>query len=270
MDQFINQIKTLVTGLLCLCVMILMVTPFCHATQIMVDDPVSLYEEAKQAYYNHEYLKAEDIFYNLAEPLGLRAGYLHYNLGNTYFNMGKNGRALQHYEKALLTLPRYPDLLQNLELLRSKLTDTTGESFSDYLLRTFYFWSVWLSYFEFQWLFIVFTVLFWGIFLWRRLRLKPLFGGIFLSLTVVYAYFVFGYHLKCDRARPGEFGIVLVPEVEVKASYLEKEKPIFVLHEGTKVRLIDRQELGKKKVWIRVALPEGQKGWVRENTIGRI
>lgn len=241
-----------------------------QATEIRIDDPVELYKTAEQAYYDQEYPKAEDIFFNLAEQCGPGCGGLHYNLGNVYFKMGKLGRALQHYEKAKLTLPRDPDLKQNLVLAESRLADATGESFGGYLLRTFYFWSGWISYFEFQFAFILLTLALGGWCFWQKIRMQPVVSGRFAFLTLVYVYFVFGYHLKCSHSRPGEFGIVLLPELEVRASYLQTEKPVFVLHEGTKVRIIDMQNLGPKKNWIKVALPEGQKGWVKENTIGRI
>lgn len=235
-----------------------------------IDDSALRYDDARQAYYNHEYPKAEDIFFNLSQELGDKNAYLYYNLGNTYFNMGKIGRALQYYEKARLYLPRYTELQQNLALARSKVVDETNESFSDYLLRTFYFWSGWISFYEFQFALVVFTILFWLLVIVRRLRHKPFVSHTVLVLALFYGYFVFGCHLKTDQNRPQEQGIVLVPEVEVKASYLEKEKPIFILHEGTKVRVIDGQNFGEKNQWLKIALPEGQKGWVKSNTIGRI
>lgn len=233
-------------------------------------DPDLLYEEAKQAYYNHEYPKAEDIFFNLTRDAGHQSAFLYYNLGNTYFNMGKIGRALQYYEKAMLYLPRDPDLRQNLDLARGKIVDQVTESFSDYLLRTFYFWSAWLSFYEFQLALVVLTILFWLLPVVKRLRHKSPLSQTVLVLAVFYAYFAFGCYLKTEQNRPQEQGIVLVPELEVKASYLEKEKPIFLLHEGTKVRVIDEQNFGDKKQWLKIALPEGQKGWVKANTIGRI
>ena len=228
------------------------------------------YESAKDAYYKHEYAKAEDIFFNLSRELGDKNGYLFYNLGNTYFNMGKMGRAIQYYEKAALFIPRYPELKQNLVLARAKLADTIDESFGDYLLRTFYFWAAWVSFYEFQFVLVVVTFLFWGALTWRRLYCKTLMSHTVLVLLLCYGYFTLGCWLKSEHSRPGEFGIILLPEVEAKASYLEREKSLFVLHEGTRVRLIDEQDLGPKNRWIRVALPAGQKAWVKSNTIGRI
>ncbi|MBI2340531.1 MAG: SH3 domain-containing protein [Deltaproteobacteria bacterium] len=64
--------------------------------------------------------------------------------------------------------------------------------------------------------------------------------------------------------------MVLKPEIEVRPTYLESEKALFKLHEGSKVRVIDEQKFGKKEAWVEVALPQGQKGWVRAEELGII
>lgn len=43
---------------------------------------------------------------------------VHYNLGNTYYRLGEPGRAVLHYERALLLQPSHPEARANLESVR--------------------------------------------------------------------------------------------------------------------------------------------------------
>lgn len=238
------------------------------AAGVRANDFAARYAEAEAAYYAKNFDLAESLLKDLSVARGDNS-YLNYDLGNVYFKKGDLGRAIQHYEKARLLLPRFTDLQTNLGIARQRIPQTAEESFSVYLMRTFYFWNATVSEPEFALGFSLLTILFW-VTIFARWK-----GGHLLSAAVgtfflVYAYVTVGFYLKHDAERPGAFGVVLVPKTEAKASYLEKDQALFFLDVGVKVKIVDRQDFGSGQNWLRLQLPQGQKGWVPAASIGII
>lgn len=226
------------------------------------------YEKATQSYFSQNYKQAAQQFEALIAEYP-QNGYLHYNLGNSYFKMGQLGKAVYQYEKAYQLIPRQADLQTNLKLAQKKLTDEVGESLSDYLMGTFYtFWSGYLTLPEYQILFLLVSFFFWGQAFWILIRRQKWTRLRFALSFFFFIYIGLGYHLKSDLQAPGQYGIVLVPQADVKAIYMDKDKALFQIHEGTKVRVIDSQEFAPDQSWVRIQLPAGQKGWVRSQAIG--
>ena len=65
--------------------------------------------------------------------------------------------------------------------------------------------------------------------------------------------------MKVDEA------IVIAPVASIKSSPGDAGKSIFVLHEGTKVSILD--DLGE---WRKIELSDGRQGWVLDNSIEEI
>lgn len=254
-------------GLFFIFLVLMTVTSFAWAQDS--SDFQASYEKAKQDYFNKNYETALSQFQVLAEA---RPGnpYLLYNLANTYFHLGQNGEAIRYYEKALWDLPRETDLKDNLLVARVKLLDKVQESFADYLTKTFYFWVPFITLSEYQVLLMSLSALFWLPLLFLTYKNKVALKSVFLGAVVVFGYLGYGYHLKKDAVSFGNFGIVIKPEVEVRANYLENDNPLFELHEGTKVRIVDQQSFNENQKWLKIILPQGQKGWVLAGDIGII
>lgn len=250
-------------------VFVILMTPFSFAWAEEAEDPYVSHEKAKQEYFNKNYEAALSQFQALA-VVHPDNPYLRYNLGNTYFHLGQNGEAIRHYEKALRDLPRESDLKSNLMVARAKLVDKVQESFADYLTKTFYFWVPFITLSEYQVLLMFVSALFWLPFLFLTYRKRVSLKSVFLGAAVVFGYWGYGYHLKKEAVTPGNFGVVLKSEVDVRASYLESDNPLFELHEGTKVRIVDEQSFNENQKWLKIILPQGQKGWVLEGDIGII
>lgn len=227
------------------------------------------YDAAVEAYYNKDYATAQRYFSEMATQRQ-NSGFLYYNLGNVYYKMGQLGSAIQNYEKAFLFIPRSRDLATNLNQARSKLTDKIEQTFSDYILHTVYFWISALSLFEYQYFLVGLSVLFWGTVFLRYFRREKFLSLSLAVSVIIFAYFLAGYGLKNGFHSAGQYGIILQPEVDAKASYLEKDQPLFQLHEGTKVQVIDRQNFGENNQWLKVKMPAGQAGWVPADVIGII
>lgn len=86
---------------------------------------------AEAAYRNGEYERAAEAFAAAAEREP--DGRVLYNLGNCRYRLGEMGEALVAYERARLALPRDPELLANIALVRAKLElgSAEGEPFLD-------------------------------------------------------------------------------------------------------------------------------------------
>jgi len=251
-------------------ILIIALVTISHVTDARItDEQVQKYEQAKKLYYENDYEKAIKDFESLLNEYP-ESGYLYYNLGNSYFKAGKFGYARLYYEKAKLLIPRDAELKINLTLLKTKLVDTAGRSFSDYLVGTFYFWSSSSTVSEYRLLVILFSLCFWAWCFQKYFRKKRVLSTSTIILLLIFTYIISGYYLKTDQESPGQYGVILQKQVDIKASYLEKDEPLFQLHHGTKVRIIDEQSFGEAKKWLKIALPEGQKGWVMAKDVGEI
>ncbi|MBF0106702.1 MAG: tetratricopeptide repeat protein [Deltaproteobacteria bacterium] len=227
------------------------------------------YETAQKSYFEQDYQGALKIFGELSknEPDN---GYLLYNLGNCHYKMGETGRAIQYYEKALLKIPRVSEVKTNLSLVRKGGDQEPPQNFTDYLVSNFYFWSAHVTLPEFRLALMVLSAIFWGWVFYEWLKNKKILSLKTILGFVILLYLAGGYYLKSDMATPGRFAIVIKPEINVKAIYMDKDKPLFQLHEGTKVKIIDRQDFNQGAKWLRIALPEGQTGWVLADDLGVI
>jgi tetratricopeptide (TPR) repeat protein len=233
------------------------------------DSSQDIYTEATKAYYEKDYSKAESLFQKLIEEDGAN-GAVYYALGNVYFKSHEIGAAMQYYEKARFLMPRDSNLVTNLALAKTKQLDKIDQSFSDYLVATFYFWSSYISLSEYRLLLLVVSTLFWVWISIRFLRRKGLKSTAVLLLFLFYAYVLSGYVLHSSLNVPGKFAVVLPGEVDVRGSYLEKDKPLFQLHAGTKVELIDDVSLGESQHWYKISLSQGQEGWIKAEDLGII
>lgn len=87
--------------------------------------------------------------------------------------------------------------------------------------------------------------------------------------ALLFLYLVGGYALKAHADAIGKFGIIVQPVADVKASFVD-ENFIFQAREGAQVQVLDVFVGEQKQVWVQIMLPNGQKGWVGQNTIGII
>lgn len=223
----------------------------------------------QKSYYQEDYATAEKIFTELADQAA-ESGVLYYNLGNIFLKSKKWGKALQYYEKAKRTLPRNRDLQKNRAVVLSHLNQEAQETFSDYLLGTFYFWHAFLSREESKSLFLGLSAVFWLFLSFRFRRRWRAFNLATVLCVFFYGYVAFGTFLKYDAERPGAFAIVLPDEIPVRGNFLKEAEPIFMINQGAKVRILERQRLGSDEKWIKVELAAGQQGWILEEAVGVI
>ena len=221
----------------------------------------SLWNSANLAYTEGRWADAA-ADYTMISQAGMESAPLYCNTGNAYFKDGNIPMAILYYERALKLDPSYDDARFNLELLNNMIHDRI-DPVPELILKT---WAKKLCYIadSDSWavLFIVFlglTLLLALVFIrgreigWRR---TGFFGGIAMLLVAVMCL-SFSLWQKSDYMKADE-AIVMRPVTSVKSSpSSEASTDLFVLHEGTKVRLID--QVG---TWSNIELSDGRQGWM--------
>ena len=238
---------------------ILMLSPL--AADAANDYPDSLWTAGVEAYSAGQWSDAEADWTAVA-GLGINSPELEYNLGNVYFKLADYARATLHYERALKLDPSYGDARFNLELTQGFIQDKI-DSVPEFFLKQ---WSRKLSYSmscdAWAVCFLLLLAIALGlavVFLLSRVsgaRKASFFGGI-AALVLSLCCLGFALSQKADRAR-NDSAIILKPVTSVKSSPgSETSKDLFVLHEGTKVRILDR--IGD---WQNIELSDGRQGWL--------
>lgn len=232
------------------------------------DETKSIDEEFSKAnslYQNGEFNKAREIYEKLVNR-GIRDERLFFNLGNTYYRLNEIHRAILYYERAKILAPFDEDLNFNLQIANLRVVDKFEQVPKFFLtqwwenLRDIFNsnqWaivsiiSIWLSAIAFSLFLIVKTTL--------SKKITFLLGSI-LILLFLFASALSYSRYKFENAH--NFAIVFSPNAYIKSSPEESATDLFILHQGTKVQLID--QVGN---WLKIRLPNGNIGWIKKEAI---
>ena len=217
-------------------------------------------EEADSAYAQGHYQQAVNYYEKLLKQ-GVSVS-LYYNLGNAYYRMDEIPRAVLNYERALLLSPGDPDVRFNLQMARSKTVDKITPE-SEMFFVTWYHVLVNLTSVD-RWasialgalaLAIVLALLYlFAASLW--MRKVGFFGSLFMLLLFLTSNF-FAYSQKKGLLQHSG-AIIMAPAVTVKSTPASQGTDLFILHEGTRVEIID----STMRLWKRVRLADGKEGWI--------
>ena len=228
----------------------------------------SRWEAGNRAYIDGNYEKAIEE-YSVIIDGGEYSMKLYYNLANAYFKLGKMGKAILYYNKALRIAPSQEDIRHNLALAEAQTKDritVIPEFFLNRWLRTVRnamsctAWSV-LSLLSLA-LILVFALLF---LLASRIRWRKV--GFYCAMCAAVLFIVttaFALSSRKDMLSHNE-AIVLSSAISVKSSPDRSATDLFVLHEGTKVRILSEMD-----EWNEVVIADGKKGWVEAKNIEEI
>ncbi|MBU0732524.1 MAG: tetratricopeptide repeat protein [Proteobacteria bacterium] len=218
--------------------------------------------KANQSYRENKFQEAIEGYLRLIRS-GHGGGQVYYNLGNAYFRASQLGRAILEYERALLLMPRDPDLKFNLSHARDQTRDAILESRGS--MGTVFFWLGSFSLNELFWCLAVLNILLWAALLIRLFhRAEWLY---YMLLLIVSCWFVAGlsFGLKCYLVSSDDRAVILQKEVNILAGPETDDTVLFKLHEGTLVNQ-ERKEDG----WSLVCLPDQKRGWIKSEAVGLI
>jgi hypothetical protein len=225
-------------------------------------------ELANKAYNDGLYDSALVLYQEIAEN-GLESAFLYYNMGNAYFKNNSLPSAILYYEKARKLAPNDEDILYNLGIANTMIVDKI-EKVPELFYKEWwnYFYNMfdantWASISLVFWIVLLFFV---GMFILTQSRtLKKLSfyaGLIFLFLTIA----TLGLSSqKYYFTKEQKEAIIFTPTITAKSSPTQNAVDLFVVHEGTKIRVLDEVQ-----DWVKIRIPDGSIGWLPSNSIKEI
>ena len=218
-----------------------------------------------QAYNEGLYQKAISLYDSVLSD-GIVSKDLFYNMGNAYFKINDLPNAILYYEKALKFDPTDEDILFNLKIANSMKVDKIES-----VPKLFYvqWWETLRNIFPantWAWIsVVVFTGVFLMAIIFMMSRSLPLRRTTFW-LGMVFAFLfmislIMSYQ-KYKEAQSNDYGIVFTPTITVKSSPSKNSVDLFVIHEGSKVKVIDEVE-----GWYEIRIANGSEGWLPSNAI---
>ena len=262
-DSNMKTSKTVSKGKTLMLTLLLMIPIASSAAE---NYPDSLWNAANEAYAQERWEDAVNDYTAIAEA-SMESAPLWCNLGSAWYKSGNLGKAIFCYERALKLDPSYEDARYNLELLNAMKLDRL-ESVPELILATWMknlgrtldsdSWAV---------CFLVFLVLTLAMALLFILgssatsRRAGFFTGVVCLLLAVaslsFSLWQKNEYMKADKA------IIMKPVSSVKSSPSgDSAKDLFVLHEGTKVQVLDN--VGG---WSNIELSDGRQGWLPSSDI---
>jgi tetratricopeptide (TPR) repeat protein len=222
--------------------------------------PDSLFQAANSFYQEGNYEEALRTYGEILQQGGESAD-LYYNMGNAAFRSNSIGYAILYYEKALKLDPGHEDAGNNLEFVSAYLVDTFDEV-PELFIRT---WARILvnSLPERTWsllAILLFVFMLSGLLVYifsNRLALKK--AGFF-SMVIGVLLFALTFASALSRHRKivdPDAGVIVSPSVIVRSSPSETGTELFVLHEGTKVK-VNEEVAG----WQNIRVIDGREGWI--------
>lgn len=216
--------------------------------------------KANALYAEGQFQDAIDAYEEILKS-GVESPELYYNLGNAYYRHGLLPLAILNFERALLLAPHDRDTRYNLELAYSQIADKI-EPVGEFFIAK-WFSSLRSSTNSDTW--AVFSIGFFVLFLMMMLlflfaktttfrKITFFFAVLFVLIAATTFSFSSSQKQKLiHRTR----AIIMTPSVTVRSSPDASGTEIFVLHEGTRVEIL--QTIGQ---WHEIELEDGNPGWI--------
>ena len=228
----------------------------------------TLFQEANQLYQKQNYNQAIQKYEQITADK-VQSFEVFFNLGNAYYKTGNFTKAILNYERAKKIKPDDEEVLMNLAIANQNTLDKIEAA-----PKVFYeqWWENYLSestsdqsavtLIIFFWLTIVTVALF--LYLKNIVLKKTAFFAAFIFLAISIFYFaVTGIRQKREHA--SQEGLIISQSALIKSSPDDKGTNLFMLHEGTKINILD--ELG---YWKKIRIPNGNEGWIKSKDIETI
>jgi len=232
----------------------------CFSWCMTVGSPDDLFTKANDYYVAKDYDNALKTYQQALNDNASAAVF--FNMGNCYFKMGSLGKSILYYERAARISPDDEDIQFNLKVANLKAVDKIEvvppiiykrwiKSLSEAL--TMSQWSV--TVIILAWL----MFLAWAAYLFAAsIASRKITFALACVVTVLcgisFLFLEGNYRVQTKQ----KYGVVMAASSYVKSAPDERGNDQFILHEGTKVEVLD--ELG---TWEKIRIANGSVGWLK-------
>lgn len=223
-------------------------------------------EAADKLYGSEKYEEAAKYYESLITNCGV-ASELYYNLGNCYYKLDDIPHAILNYERALLLNPGDTDIRENLAIARGKTIDKVTPPSEMFFVSWWHNLVNMMSISEWMWVAVfAFILMLSGVFVYAffsRLMVRKI--GVYSAFVLFFVVLLSNFSACSQRRQLSErsSAIIISPVVSIKSSPSESSTDLFVIHEGSKVEIIDSSVKG----WREVKFEEGKIGWLPVESI---
>ena len=221
----------------------------------------NLFSSANSHYTQQEYVKAAEIYEEIVAE-GVESAEVYFNLGNAYFKSGELGKAILFYERAKRIDPDDEDVNFNLNLAYRETIDKIEP-----LPRVFYeeWWENFVVTYPLNRRAVVLLILVWMLsvsvavyVLMGRPLLKKISFIASLCFLISSSFLAVIMWKQVRSLEQHRSAIILNSSVYVKSSPDEDASNVFMLHEGTRIDVLD-----SLSEWSKVRIANGNIGWMR-------
>ena len=222
--------------------------------------------EADALYAKEQYKKAAAAYNDILRTQGVAAE-IYYNLGNCYYKLDSIPLAILNYERAYVLSPGDGDIRNNLTFARGKTVDKIVPP------SKMFFVTWWNNFTHLQsvdaWaqqavvLFILALVSLLVYFLSYNIKVRKVSFTLGLILLAVVVLNNLAAYSQNSEIRNHASAIIMAPAVSVKSSPSHNSTDLFLIHEGSKVEILDQSMRG----WLEVKFEEGKQGWIPAPTV---
>jgi tetratricopeptide (TPR) repeat protein len=232
------------------------------------NDYGALFQKANEQYKKAQYQDAVQSYSELLTG-GYRSEAVYFNLGNAYFKLGDIPSALLYYEKAHKLAPGDEDVNFNIYFASSKTADKVEPEPEFFVTQ---WWRGAMLYFSIGALSVL-TILCFIIgsgllvlYLFTPVAsVKKLSFYIGVPLFLAGVLFIFIANRQEHYFNDHRQAIIFNGSVSVRSGPGDQAATLFVLHDGTKVNILDNNN-----GWIKVQLANGNEGWIQQSDVKEI
>lgn len=225
----------------------------------------SLFEQGNTAYNEGDYEAAIN-YYEQVLDNGQTSADLYYNLANSHFKLNNVAPSIYYYEKALQLDPNDEDIRNNLAIAQKRVIDDIQEEERSALGRI---WNGIVSIFGYNgwaWAAIVFIVMFSILFVIYYFSRRSIIKRTFFTLSLVCIFFgliclVFSFQ-QYNQYNSDDYAIIFSREAAARDEPTLRSDEAFLLHEGTKLQVIETYQ-----DWIKFELANGIQGWMKKSDV---
>ncbi|MEC8636577.1 MAG: tetratricopeptide repeat protein [Bacteroidota bacterium] len=246
---------------------LLMLLPvlFLCCSMALGQEKETTFENANSAYNAGQYENAVMLYKEILES-GRHSAELYFNLANSYYRLNQVGESIFYFEKAKQLNPTDEDINVNsnfaqnmaidaVEVLpKSQITQLREKTIDLFSQDAWAYFIILLAWF---------LVFFWGLYLWNKV---PVIKRTFFIFSLVLGLLLMGSLsiavIKSSKTADTTYGILFNKKIEVWAEPNSRAEVLFLLHQGTKVQMLDQLQ-----EWRKIRIANGSEGWIKNGRV---